>query len=133
MFAPATPSSSQNGASTGMTTRGRRRQRPSGSDTSLPLPKSKRLRSDRAQVNDQTFVEPIAAAENYEVKSAQPSAVEVKQDGIEQPVPAQRQELSVRSKKSRPGDRSHKGDGATLLVSCCFIRCSALCCRNLSF
>ncbi|KAI0439322.1 Non-repetitive/WGA-negative nucleoporin C-terminal-domain-containing protein [Xylaria telfairii] len=115
MFAPATPNSSQNGASTGMTTRGRRRQRPSGPDSSLPLPKSKRLRSDRVQVNDQTFVEPIAAPENYEVKSAQPSAVEVKQDGIEQPVPAQRQELSVRSKKSRPGDRSHKGDGATLL------------------
>jgi hypothetical protein len=59
-----------------------------------------------------------AAPETYEVKSAQPSAVEIKQDGIEQPVAAPRQELSVRSKKSRPGDRLHKGDGTTLLVSC---------------
>ncbi|KAI0455846.1 Non-repetitive/WGA-negative nucleoporin C-terminal-domain-containing protein [Xylaria acuta] len=115
MFAPAIASGSQNGGPTGMTTRGRRRQRPSGSDNSLPLPKSKRLRSDRPQVTDHTFVEPIAAPETYEVKSAQPSAVEVKQDGIEQPVPAQRQELSVRSKKSRTGDRLHKGDGTTLL------------------
>ncbi|KAI0554598.1 Non-repetitive/WGA-negative nucleoporin C-terminal-domain-containing protein [Xylaria curta] len=115
MFAPAAASDSQNSAPTGMTTRGRRRQRPSGPDNSLPLPKSKRLRSDRTQAAEQTFVEPIAAPETYEVKSAQPSAVEIKQDGIEQPVPSQRQELSVRSKKSRPGDRSHKGDGATLL------------------
>ncbi|KAI0858598.1 Non-repetitive/WGA-negative nucleoporin C-terminal-domain-containing protein [Xylaria cubensis] len=114
MFAPAAASDGQNSAPTGMVTRGRRRQRPSGPDNSLPLPKSKRLRSDRLQVADQTFVEPIAAPETYEVKS-EPSAVEIKQDGIEQPVPSQRQELSVRSKKSRPGDRSHKGDGATLL------------------
>ncbi|TGJ81546.1 hypothetical protein E0Z10_g7213 [Xylaria hypoxylon] len=116
MFAPAPTSGSQNGAPTSMTTRGRRRQRPLSSDNSLPLPKSKRLRSDRPQVTDQTFVELIAAPETYEVKSAQPSAGEVKQDGIERPIAAPpRQELSVRSKKNRPGDRLHKGDGTTLL------------------
>ncbi|KAI0206966.1 Non-repetitive/WGA-negative nucleoporin C-terminal-domain-containing protein [Astrocystis sublimbata] len=117
MFAPAPTGGSQNGASTGMTTRGRRRQRPASSDNSPHMPKSKRLRSDRPQVTDQTFVEPIAAAapETYEVRSAQESAFAVKQDGIEQPVPAQRQELSVRSKKSRAVDRLHKGDGTTLL------------------
>ncbi|KAI0907930.1 Non-repetitive/WGA-negative nucleoporin C-terminal-domain-containing protein [Ustulina deusta] len=115
MFAPAPTSVSQNGLPASMTTRGRRRQRPLSSDNSLPLPKSKRLRSDRPQVTNQTFVEPIAAPKTYEVKSAQPSAVGVKQDGIERPVAAPRQELSVRSKKSRPGDRLHKGDGTTLL------------------
>ena len=67
-------------------------------------------------IRDRTFVEPITAHETYEVKSAQPSTVSVKQDGIERPVPTPRQELSVRSKKSRQGDRLHKGDGTTLLV-----------------
>ncbi|RWA04107.1 hypothetical protein EKO27_g10999 [Xylaria grammica] len=115
MFAPASTGGGQSGASASMTTRGRRRQRPS-TDNSLPLPKSKRLRSDRAQVSDQTFVEPIVAPETYEVKSTQPSAGEVKQDGIERAVVAPpKQELSVRSKKSRQGDRLHKGDGTTLL------------------
>ncbi|KAF2965541.1 hypothetical protein GQX73_g8019 [Xylaria multiplex] len=116
MFAPAPTSGGQNGASISMTTRGRRRQRPLSSDNSLPLPKSKRLRSDRPQVTDQTFQDPVASPETYEVKSAQPSTSEVKQDGIEHPVAAPpRQELSVRSKKSRTGDRLHKGDGTTLL------------------
>ncbi|KAI0407582.1 Non-repetitive/WGA-negative nucleoporin C-terminal-domain-containing protein [Xylaria palmicola] len=115
MFAPAPAAGDHVGASTPMTTRGRRRQRPSSGDNSLPLPKSKRLRSDRPQVNDQTFVEPIATPETYEVKSAQSSAVEVRQDGMEPAAAVQRQELSVRSKKNRPGDRLHKGDGTTLL------------------
>ncbi|KAI0114477.1 Non-repetitive/WGA-negative nucleoporin C-terminal-domain-containing protein [Nemania sp. FL0031] len=115
MFAPAPTGGSQPGAPTVMTTRGRRRQRPLSSDNSLPPPKSKRLRSDRPQITEQTFVESVTAPETYEVKSAQPSTVEIKQDGIEKPVPAPRQELSVRSKKSRPGDRLHKGDGTTLL------------------
>lgn len=114
MFAPAPVSGSQNGASTGMMTRGRRRQRPS-SDNSLPLPKSKRLRSDRQHAADQANAESVAAPETYEVKSAQLSTSEIKQDGIEQVVAAPRQELSVRSKKNRPGDRLHKADLTTLL------------------
>ncbi|KAI1306181.1 Non-repetitive/WGA-negative nucleoporin C-terminal-domain-containing protein [Xylaria venustula] len=117
MFAPPPTNGSQNSAPTSMTTRGRRRQRPLSSDNSLPLPKSKRLRSDRPQVTDQTFVEPIATPETYEVKSTQPSAAGAKQDGIERPVATPRQELSVRSRKSRPADRLHKGDGTTLLSS----------------
>ncbi|KAI1173116.1 Non-repetitive/WGA-negative nucleoporin C-terminal-domain-containing protein [Nemania sp. FL0916] len=115
MFAPPPASGSRTGTPTSVTTRGRRRQRPLSSDNSLPLPKSKRLRSDRPHVTDQTFVEPMAAAETYEVKSAQPSTIEAKQDGMEEPATTPRQELSVRSKKSRPGDRLHKGDGTTLL------------------
>jgi nuclear pore complex protein Nup133 len=121
MFAPAPTSGSQNGTTTPMTTRGRRRQRPLSSDNSLPPPKSKRLRSDRPQITDHTFVEPTAVLETYEVKSAQPSAIELKQDGLERPIAVPRRELSVRSKKGRPGDRLHKGDGTTLLVRYCAI------------
>jgi nuclear pore complex protein Nup133 len=111
-----------------MTTRSRRRQRPLSSDNSLPQPKSKRLRSDRPQITDQTFVEPPVAPETFEVKAAQPASVEIKQDGIERPIAVPRRELSVRSKKGRPGDRLHKGDGTTLLVSR-FAVCSIFRCR----
>ncbi|GAP83269.1 putative nuclear pore complex subunit nup133 protein [Rosellinia necatrix] len=114
MFAPAPTSGGQHGAPTPMTTRGRRRQRPLNSDNSLPLPKSKRLRSNRALTTDNTAVEPISS-ETYEVKSTQPSAVEAKQDGVEQAAVVPRRDLSVRSKKGRPGDRLNKGDGTTLL------------------
>lgn len=67
-------------------------------------------------MNDQTFVNPNATPETYEVKSARPSMVELKQDGIEES-PASKQELSFRSKKARPGERLSKGDGSILLVS----------------
>lgn len=65
-------------------------------------------------MNDQTFVNPNATPETYEVKSARPSMVELKQDGIEES-PASKQELSFRSKKARPGERLSKGDGSILL------------------
>ncbi|KAI2640222.1 Non-repetitive/WGA-negative nucleoporin C-terminal-domain-containing protein [Xylaria nigripes] len=115
MFAPTPTGGSQSGISSTMTTRSRRRQRPSSTDHSLPPPKSKRLRSDRSQSASQPPVEPITNPETYEVKSTQSSATEAKQDGIDVPVVVQRQELSVRSKKLRNGDRLHKGDGTTLL------------------
>ncbi|KAI1817412.1 Non-repetitive/WGA-negative nucleoporin C-terminal-domain-containing protein [Poronia punctata] len=114
MFAPAPANGSQNGPATSMATRSRRRQRPLSSDNSLQQPKSKRLRSDRPQVTEQTFVEPATAPETFEVKAAQPVA-EIKQDGVDRPMAVPRRELSVRSKKSRPGDRLHKGDGSILL------------------
>ncbi|KAI0393329.1 Non-repetitive/WGA-negative nucleoporin C-terminal-domain-containing protein [Xylariaceae sp. FL0594] len=115
MFAP-TPASSQNGTAAGMVTRSRRRQRPHSSDNSLSQPKSKRLRSDRPQVTDQTFAEPAAAApETYEVKALESTSVENRQDGIEPSFSASRRELAVRSKKGRAGDRVHKGDPATFL------------------
>ncbi|KAI0148744.1 Nup133 N terminal like-domain-containing protein [Xylariaceae sp. FL1272] len=116
MFAPSHANGKEHAAATPMTTRGRRRQRPLSSDNSLPAPKSKRLRSERPQLNDQTFIDPIHAPETYEVKSAQLLTLEAKQDGLEQLV-APRQELSVRSKKSRTGDRLTKGDGSTLLAT----------------
>ncbi|KAI1822120.1 Non-repetitive/WGA-negative nucleoporin C-terminal-domain-containing protein [Xylaria intraflava] len=115
MFAPAPTGGSQNATPNPVTTRGRRRQRPSSSDHSLPLPKSKRLRSDRSQNATQPCADPVPIPETYEVKSTQPPSVEVKQDGIDVSATVPRQELSVRSKKTRPGDRLHKGDGTTLL------------------
>ncbi|KAI1344713.1 Nup133 N terminal like-domain-containing protein [Xylariaceae sp. FL0016] len=113
MFTAAANTRSQNGTPAS-TTRGRRRQRPLSSDNSLNQPKAKRLRPERPTVTDQTFVSPDAAPETYEVKSTKSSAVPIKQDGIEIPL-APKQELSVRSKKSRTGDRYSKGDGSTLL------------------
>ncbi|KAI1439241.1 Non-repetitive/WGA-negative nucleoporin C-terminal-domain-containing protein [Xylaria sp. CBS 124048] len=115
MFAPAPTGESQNTTSSQMITRSRRRQRPSSSDHSLPLPKSKRLRSDRSQAASQPNADTATVPETYEVKSTLPSATEVKQDGMGVPVAVPRQELTVRSKKTRTGDRLHKGDGTTLL------------------
>ncbi|KAL7623416.1 hypothetical protein AAE478_007098 [Parahypoxylon ruwenzoriense] len=91
--------------------RGRRRQRPPSSDNSVQQPKAKR---QRVPLSDQTSANPDAGPETYEVKSARPSMVELKQDGIEEPL-ASKQELSFRSKKARLGDRFSKGDGSTLL------------------
>ncbi|KAI1476764.1 Nup133 N terminal like-domain-containing protein [Daldinia eschscholtzii] len=93
------------------TTRGRRRQRPVSSDNSVQQPKAKR---QRIPLTDQTLANPTTPPETYEVKSAKPSMVDVKQDGIEES-PTPKQELSLRSKKVRPGERLSKGDGSTLL------------------
>lgn len=109
----ATVNGAENPSPAVTATRGRRRQRPVSSDNSVQQPKAKR---PRIPLNDQTFANPIATPETYEVKSAKPSIVELKQDGIEES-PAPKQELSFRSKKVRPGERLSKGDGSTLLVS----------------
>ncbi|KAI0386798.1 Nup133 N terminal like-domain-containing protein [Hypomontagnella monticulosa] len=112
MFSATANNGAGNAPPTGMTTRGRRRQRPLSSDNSVQQPKAKR---QRIPLNDQTFINPTAATpETYEVKSARPSMVELKQDGIEES-PATKQELSFRSKKTRPSERFSKGDGSTLL------------------
>ncbi|KAH9885213.1 Nup133 N terminal like-domain-containing protein [Xylariomycetidae sp. FL2044] len=92
-------------------TRGRRRQRPLSSDNSIQQPKAKR---QRPTLSDDTFLNPLQPSENYEVKSARSSLGDPQQDGI-QPSSTPKQELSVRSKKSRTADRHSKGDGSTLL------------------
>ncbi|KAF3058573.1 hypothetical protein GL218_05423 [Daldinia childiae] len=107
----ATVNGAENPSPVVTATRGRRRQRPVSSDNSVQQPKAKR---PRIPLNDQTFANPIATPETYEVKSAKPSIVDLKQDGIEES-PAPKQELSFRSKKVRPGERLSKGDGSTLL------------------
>ncbi|KAI0472946.1 Non-repetitive/WGA-negative nucleoporin C-terminal-domain-containing protein [Xylariaceae sp. FL0804] len=115
MFTPSAGNSGGQNASPAViaSSRGRRRQRPLSAENSVQQPKAKRLRQERPAVTDQTFVDPTPALDAYEVKSARPSMAAVRQDGVEAPT-APRQELSVRSKKVRPGDRSSKGDGSTL-------------------
>lgn len=75
-------------------------------------PKAKR---QRVPLTEQTFVNPEASPETYEVKSARPSAIELIQDGLDAPLPPKK-ELSFRSKKAKPGDRLSKGDGSVVLV-----------------
>ncbi|KAI1099247.1 Non-repetitive/WGA-negative nucleoporin C-terminal-domain-containing protein [Jackrogersella minutella] len=114
MFSASVNNGADNASPAPMTTRGRRRQRPLSSDNSAQQPKAKR---PRLPLNDQTFVNPTVPQETYEVKSTRTPIVELKQDGIEgsSPSPASKQELSFRSKKSRPSERFSKGDGSTLL------------------
>lgn len=97
-------------------TRGRRRQRPAGSDESVRQPKAKRA---RIPLNEQTFANPTATQENYEVKAAKHSTIGLKQDGIddaENTSPQTKKELSFRSKKAKTGERLNKGDGSVVLV-----------------
>ena len=51
----------------------------------------------------------------YEVKPDKIDLHATKRDGIENVAPT-RKELSVRSKKPKPGERSTKGDGSVVLV-----------------
>ncbi|ORY59619.1 Nup133 N terminal like-domain-containing protein [Pseudomassariella vexata] len=113
MFSPSLTQVSGN-ASVGATpnTRGRRRQRPANTETLAEQPRAKR---QRKPLSEQTFVNPEATLETYEVKSARPS-IELKQDGLENP-PEVKKELSLRSKKPKTGERIHKGDGSVVLTS----------------
>ncbi|KAI1441690.1 Nup133 N terminal like-domain-containing protein [Annulohypoxylon stygium] len=111
MFSASLRDGVENASPAPMTTRGRRRQRPSSSENSPQQPKAKR---QRVPLNEQTFVNPTNIPETYEVKSSRTSLVELKQDGIEES-PASKHELSFRSKKARPSERFSKGDGSILL------------------
>ena len=116
MFSP-----SLNNGGPATATRSRRRQRPLSSDNSIQQPKAKR---QRLPLTEQTFVSPSdAAPEMYEVKSNRIPMLEVmRQDGIEV-APAPKKELSVRSKKPKPGERVSKGDGSVLLVRAVSVFC----------
>jgi nuclear pore complex protein Nup133 len=97
-----------------MATRSRRRQRPASSDSSIQQPKAKR---QRVPLTEQTFLNPDAGPEMYEVKADRVAMLSVQPDGIENAAaPAPRKELSVRSKKPKAGERISKGDGSVLLV-----------------
>lgn len=114
MFSPALDGTIKNGGATPTnSTRGRRRQRPLSSDSSLPQPKAKR---QRQALTEQTFVNPEVAPETYEVKPTRPSVVDLKQHGVENPTQIKK-ELSFRSKKAKPGDRLNKSDGSVVLTS----------------
>ncbi|TPX15847.1 uncharacterized protein E0L32_000181 [Thyridium curvatum] len=105
-----------------MATRSRRRQRPLSSDNSIQQPKAKR---QRVPLTEQTFVNPDAAPEMYEVKATKVAKLSTKPDGIEN-IPATttttttttaKRELSVRSKKPKAGERISKGDGSVVLTT----------------
>ncbi|GJN70859.1 hypothetical protein PLIIFM63780_002548 [Purpureocillium lilacinum] len=118
MFSPA--AAAEGGPATA--TRSRRRQRPKSSESLVPPPKAKR---QRLPLTEQTFAQPEAQAEPVESKpepkpEARPAAVEAK--GRDTPTeifhPVMRRESTVRTKKSKHGDRAaNKGDGSLVLTS----------------
>ncbi len=75
-------------------------------------PKAKR---QRVPLSENTFVNPDAAPDMYEVKSDKIDLLGVRRDGIKN-FGAPRKELSVRSKKPKAGERPGKGDGSVVLV-----------------
>ncbi|KAL2128685.1 hypothetical protein VTI74DRAFT_8834 [Chaetomium olivicolor] len=91
----------------------RRRQRPSSTDASLQQPRAKRQRVPLAET---TVANPDAPTETYEVKADKVDLLSTKRDGIES-ASAPRKELSVRSKKPKPGERTTKGDGSIVLTT----------------
>jgi nuclear pore complex protein Nup133 len=95
----------------------RRRQRPASAESTVQQPKAKRQRVPLAET---TFANPDAQPDMYEVKPDKAAVHSTKRDGIEN-VGAPRKELSVRSKKPKPGERTTKGDGSIVLV------CSPVC------
>ena len=97
----------------------RRRQRTS--EPSTQQPKAKRQRVPLAETT--TSVNPDSQPDTYEVKPDKISAHATKRDGIEN-AGAQRKELSVRSKKPKPGERTAKGDGSIVLVCSLLLGCT---------
>ena len=108
MFSPAL----QEGGPAKGTRSSRRRQRPLSSDSLVQQPKAKR---QRVPLSENTFVNPDAAPDMYEVKSDKIDLLGVRRDGIKN-FGAPRKELSVRSKKPKAGERPGKGDGSVVLV-----------------
>ncbi len=90
----------------------RRRQRHPSADSSVQQPKAKRQRVPLAET---TFANPDSQPDLYEVKPDKLDLQSAKRDGIEN-AGAPRKELSVRSKKPKPGERTTKGDGSIVLV-----------------
>lgn len=107
-----TPALHEGGPAKG-TRSSRRRQRPLNSpDASAQQPKAKRQRVPLAET---TFQSPEAPPDMFEVKSDKMDLRGTKRDGVEN-TSAPRKELSVRSKKPKPGERTSKGDGSIVLV-----------------
>lgn len=77
----------------------------------MPQPKAKR---QRLPLSEQTFVNPDTT-EMVEVRSEKIAKLQPKHDRIISP-PQPKQDLSVRSKKQKPGERISKGDGSVVLV-----------------
>lgn len=110
-------------------TRSRRRQRPVSTDSLAQQPKAKR---QRLPLTEQTFVNPDVPPEMFQVQNDKVARLSSssKRDNIENQTlatpntnlsvsitPAPRKELSVRSKKTKAGERISKGDGSVILSS----------------
>ncbi|KAK4100013.1 hypothetical protein N658DRAFT_525021 [Parathielavia hyrcaniae] len=91
----------------------RRRQRPLSSESSLQQPKAKR---QRVPLSETTVANPDVQPDTYEVKPDKIDLNTARRDGIEN-AGAPRKELSVRSKKPKPGERTTKGDGSVVLTT----------------
>ncbi|KAH8887759.1 hypothetical protein GQ53DRAFT_768085 [Thozetella sp. PMI_491] len=109
MFSPSV----QEGGPARGTRSSRRRQRPLSSDSLVQQPKAKR---QRVPLSENTFVNPDAPPETFEVKPDKVDFLGIKRDGVEN-FGAPRKELSVRSKKPKPGERLGKGDGSVVLTT----------------
>lgn len=123
-------------------TRSRRRQRPMSSDSLAQQPKAKR---QRLPLTEQTFVNPDVPPEMFQVKADKVAMLSARRDGVENhtnqhnsttsastaaaaaaaaaaastpttSASAPKKELSVRSKKTKAGERISKGDGSVVLV-----------------
>ncbi|KAH6613756.1 Non-repetitive/WGA-negative nucleoporin C-terminal-domain-containing protein [Chaetomium sp. MPI-SDFR-AT-0129] len=90
----------------------RRRQRTS--EPSTQQPKAKR---QRVPPPETSFVDPDPQPEMYEVKPDKIDLHTAKRDGMENITTTTRKELSVRSKKPKPGERLAKGDGSVVLTT----------------
>ncbi|KAL1903283.1 hypothetical protein Sste5346_000568 [Sporothrix stenoceras] len=122
-------------------TRSRRRQRPVSSDSLAQQPKAKR---QRLPLTEQTFVNPDVPPEMFQVKADKVAMLSARRDGVENHTTQQnsngsassaaatasaststpktsasapKKELSVRSKKTKAGERISKGDGSVVLAS----------------
>ncbi|KAL8357504.1 hypothetical protein RB598_002352 [Gaeumannomyces tritici] len=109
MFSPAVVDSGH-----GAAMKSRRRQRPLSSENLMLQPKAKR---QRLPLSEQTFQTPDAPPEMYEVKAEKLAKLPVKHERPREITPAPKQDLSVRSKKPKPGERVSKGDGSVVLTT----------------
>lgn len=109
MFSPAVADSGH-----GTAMKSRRRQRPLSSENLMLQPKAKR---QRLPLSEQTFVSPDAPPQMLEVKADKAAKLPAKLERLRDTTPAAKQDLSVRSKKPKPGERVSKGDGSVVLVS----------------
>lgn len=94
-------------------TRSSRRRQRTSEPSSQQQPKAKRQRVPPAETPS---ANPDPQPEMYEVKPDKIDIHATKRDGVETVAPLARKELSVRSKKPKPGERSAKGDGSIVLV-----------------
>lgn len=106
------PSATAGGPATA--TRSRRRQRPLSSESLVPQPKAKR---QRLPLSEQTFQNPDAGPDMVEVRSDKIAKLQPKTDRVFSPPPPPKQDLSLRSKKPKPGERINKGDGSVVLTT----------------